>query len=92
MIDKVRAKFHVSQKTEFKEPAGSASISLRAVHKYDPDETKKTGCCTQTCEENKIFGELTPMGTCEMTIRNPVAAAYFKIGKEYYLDFTEASE
>lgn len=41
-------------------------------------------------EENKTFSTYTPTGELKMTITNPAAMDFFKIGKEYYLDFTPA--
>ena len=41
--------------------------------------------------ENNKFWDASPSGKLELGMINPEAAAYFKIGKEYYIDFT-ASE
>jgi hypothetical protein len=46
----------------------------------------------QRASENAIFGFWTPSGECAMTIRNPAASAFFKPGKKYYVDFTEAPD
>ena len=43
-------------------------------------------------EENKSFWKYTPNGYLELDTVNPVAANMFEKGKEYYLDFTPASE
>lgn len=44
-------------------------------------------------EENKQFTKFTPSGNMEITIENDApAATFFKVGKEYYLDFSAASE
>jgi hypothetical protein len=41
--------------------------------------------------ENQRFHKYTPSGRLEITIDNPSAAEYFQLGKQYYLDFTEAT-
>ena len=40
-------------------------------------------------DENAIFGLYTPNGSLTMTVYNDDVV--FELGKEYYLDFTEAS-
>lgn len=43
--------------------------------------------------ENADFSIATPWGTCEMGITGDVpAASFFKPGKKYYLNFTEAPD
>ena len=42
-------------------------------------------------EENKSFSLWTPSGKLELSITNPAAIDFFKPGKEYYLDITEAT-
>lgn len=72
----MRAKFYVYSKTEF---SGNESVQvvLQAV--------------TRTSPENESFWKWTPSGKLEMSIK-PEAAAFFIIGKEYYLDFTRVAE
>lgn len=41
-------------------------------------------------EDNNQFSEATPYGVMEMMVNNPNAKDFFKVGKNYYLDFTEA--
>lgn len=41
--------------------------------------------------ENKDFWSATPSGTLEICISNPNTVDYFELGKEYYLDFSEAN-
>lgn len=41
-------------------------------------------------EENKKFYTNTPGGSILLNVVNPEAAKQFEIGKEYYVDFTEA--
>lgn len=40
--------------------------------------------------ENNEFNEATPSGQLKMTIDSSKAKGYFKPGKDYYLDFSEA--
>lgn len=53
-------------------------VTLRAVYSEDPEH------------ENKAFWEATPSGEIEMHITEPDAADFFKLGREYYVDFTPA--
>lgn len=46
----------------------------------------------QRASENAIFGYWTPNGEVNLTIRNEAASAFFKPGKKYYVDFTEAPD
>lgn len=43
-----------------------------------------------TTEENKKFAKYTPSGQLTMQVDNPPAQEFFKLGKTYYLDFSEA--
>jgi len=43
-------------------------------------------------EENKTFSKYTPSGKIALTITNEQAYDFFKIGKEYYIDFTKAED
>lgn len=62
-----------------------AQISLGAV--YEPLDYAQR---IQT--ENAIFGMATPCGSVSLSIANPAAAEFFKAGKKYYVDFTEAPD
>jgi hypothetical protein len=44
---------------------------------------------TKTSPENEAFWKYTPSGKVEMTIRKE-AGDLFKVGQEYYVDFTPA--
>lgn len=75
----VRAKFRVSSIESYsKDPAGQKKIRLFAV--YDDG-----------VEENRRFAKYTPNGSMEITIDNPPAAAFFEIGREIYVDFSEVA-
>lgn len=41
-------------------------------------------------EENESFWRYTPAGELSLHIDNPAALDQFEMGKEYYLDITEA--
>jgi hypothetical protein len=40
--------------------------------------------------ENKEFYKYSPSGAIELGTVNEAAAAMFEVGKEYYVDFTQA--
>jgi hypothetical protein len=39
-------------------------------------------------EENKSFALYTPSAKIEMMVNNPVIADKFKVGQEYFVEFT----
>lgn len=41
-------------------------------------------------KDNKDWSRWTPSGSLTMSITNPSAFDWFEVGKEYYLDFSEA--
>ncbi len=43
-------------------------------------------------EENRAFYDATPAGSIELSVINPVTAAPFEIGREFYVDFTPAND
>ena len=43
-------------------------------------------------EENKSFWQYTPAGEITLNITNERAIELFKLGEEYYVDFTSANE
>lgn len=73
-MDKVRAKFKVNA---ILPGYGKQSvIHMNAVYSSEP------GC------ENKIFTDATPSAYMSICIEKEETAAFFEMGKEYYLDFT----
>lgn len=57
-----------------------ASVHMQAVYSNDPTS------------ENKSFTDYTPSANLTIAIqKDKPAAAFFSVGKEYYLDFTEAA-
>ncbi|MEH2293827.1 hypothetical protein [Nostoc sp.] len=72
----MRAKFQVASVSRFADFDG-VEVKLRPV--------------IDDYEENKKFWKYTPQGKLEVTITNPNAVEFFEVGKEYYLDFSEAT-
>lgn len=72
----VRAKFTCIEKAPSVSGDGY-TISLQTVYSDSP--------------ENASFFKWTPFGQLRMGTINPVAAAEFEVGKEYYIDFTKAN-
>lgn len=74
----VRAKMRVVRRSEVDWATFVRVVVLQAVY---GDGT-----------ENKSWSEATPSGQIELTITNPAAHEQFKLGKEYFVDFTPAGE
>lgn len=70
----VRAKVKCTAITEFE---GSRQVKLAAVYGKDGSE-------------NASWSKYTPAGSIELSITNPDAYEQFKVGAEYYVDFTPA--
>lgn len=73
----VRAKFKVTGKERIQEGDDGMTIQLHPVY---------TGSL-----ENQEFYKWTPGGNISMSTVNAKAAEYFVVGREYYVDFTEAN-
>lgn len=73
----VRAKFMLQEVRHHHWNKDSVTLILRP--QYDT-----------TIEEDKRFAKATPSGELSMQVDNPPAAAFFELGKTYYLDFTKA--
>lgn len=71
----VRAKFKVRSVVEYE--GGNKEAQLEAV--------------TTGSAENAEFFKWTPSASIKLSTLNPTAAAYFVPGKEFYVDFTEAT-
>lgn len=74
-MDKVRGKFKVTGTKKYENP-GTAFVFGAISDSSTP--------------ENELYHKYTPMGNLEMFVTNPSAEEFFKLGKSYYLDFTEA--
>lgn len=82
----VRAKFHVTKIEQT--PGSSIGEILSTVHLspvFGASGTPKDN------DENKKFFKYTPSGGMTLGTVNPKAAEYFVCGREYYIDFTDAT-
>lgn len=63
-----------------------------ARSKYGQEETQviRMSVVMDGSEDNKKFFKWTPSGKIELATVNPEAGNQFELGKEYYVDFTEA--
>lgn len=64
------------------ESLGQNEVSFQTV--YETDETKNAD------PENVRFTEATPWGNIRLGINNKAALDQFKVGDDYYVDFTPA--
>jgi hypothetical protein len=65
------------------------------VTNIDPEHggvTIKLTAVTSGSPENAQFFAYTPSGAISLSTVNTNASAQFEVGKEYYVDFTPASE
>ncbi len=76
----VRAKFIVQsiEKSLGYQGKEVSTIKMAAVYSQDPES------------ENRKFWEASPSGTLVLGVVNSEAAGQFELGREYYLDFSEA--
>lgn len=74
-----------------------AKFYVASVVENDPSNVEDKGYTINLnpvisgSEENKQFYKWTPGGSIQLSTINPIAAAQFEAGKEYYVDFTPAS-
>lgn len=70
-----------------------AKMVCGSVEKTGYDENEQYSIrltpVTSGSEENEKFYKYTPGGTVIMEVVSPEVAQNFKVGAEYYLDFTE---
>lgn len=90
----VRAKFKV---TEIKRGQGSRTTGRKnekGYDEYEPCEMRTIVLSpvysTDPMHENKKFWDATPNGKIELGVVNPGGYEQFELGREYYVDFTEA--
>ena len=67
-------------------------VECLADYGYNLEATLSAVYGGTTNKEDNQFSEATPNGKLTMTISNPAAKGFLKVGKKYYLDFTEAPE
>lgn len=96
-ITRVRAKFTYTGYS-----ASLTNIFNEKTPEGKPDYTKPTRAELRTLKFNPVFGngdpehentkfwQSSPSGELTLGCLNPAAWSLFVIGKEYYLDFTEA--
>lgn len=77
---KVRAKFTVVEKAQRKNYNGELTTTI------------KMSPVTSGSDENKEFYHYTPSGNIDLGTINPKVVDAFDIGKEYYVDFEEATD
>jgi hypothetical protein len=73
----VRAKFQVTEKTQY--AWNKNSVRIKLTPQYD-----------QTIPEDQRFAQATPSGEFWMQVDNPAAAEALELGKTYYIDLTPA--
>jgi hypothetical protein len=92
---KVRAKFSVTKVAEFGDYNGNRQEILRV----NGDKYESTGIPIREITlsvvydngvdaENASFAEATPNGSMTFTLNNPDCADEFKVGDNYYIDFS----
>lgn len=84
MAPTTRCKFRVNSIETFG-PGAGAKVKLSAIY---PD-AERDGYAH---DENHAFFNATPSGLIELTIQNPYGAELFQPGKDFYVDFEEASK
>jgi hypothetical protein len=68
-----------------------AKFRCNSIEENEWDKKVRMTPVMDGSDENKDFNTATPSGNLEVAIHGEVpAASFFKIGKEYYMDFTEA--
>lgn len=76
---KMRAKMRLSGVTSHS--ADSETLMLNAVCKSD-------GYPADGSDENNNFARWTPSAELRMTVNNPALIGQYKVGQEFYVDFT----
>lgn len=74
----VRAKFQLQQITESAHSSGKTF--------------KFTAVSADGIPENERYHKYTPSGTIELWVDNPPAVEQWKLGEQYYIDFTPATK
>ncbi len=70
-----------------------AKFQCNSIEDFGYSKTAKLTAVCGNQGENKDFTEATPWGELKIMIQGNVPAADFiKVGKSYYLDFSEAPE
>lgn len=68
-----------------------AKFKVNSIEENEWDKKVKMSAVIGSEGENKDFNDATPSGELEISIHGSVPASnFFTIGKDYYMDFTEA--
>lgn len=51
-----------------------------------------TGSGSDEMDEDEVFNRSTPVGSCDLTILNPLAAEQFQVGEHFYVRFSAADQ
>ena len=87
-IEKVRAKVRVHEITELQGWDSKTQKSVPAKR----FKMQIVGYAGQESEENKFYNHISGGTNIELQTINPNVFAYFKVGGEYYVDFTVVPE
>ena len=77
----MRAKMRVMNVDDSYE--GQEELTFSAVAKSEPYDEEGS-------DENNSYARWTPSANLTMTVQNPALFGQYKVGDEYYLDFTKA--
>ena len=69
-----------------------AKFYCDSVEDDDYGQNVKLSAVYSGTPEDNQFSEATPAGELTMTISNENAKGFLKVGKKYYLDFSEAPD
>ena len=78
----VRAKFRCTEKT--------SSTTTDAYGEPKPVDQERVKLQAVMGPGNEEWSRWTPSGTLELNISNPAALEQFKVGQDYFIDFTPA--
>jgi hypothetical protein len=87
----VRAKFKCITIREHENYSDGAKNDLKTVN-FAPMITLAHNISDDDGEKNQVFGTHSGFGHIELAIDNANASDQFKIGKCYYVDFTEVEK
>jgi hypothetical protein len=79
----MRAKLRLSSVEPIGDPVSHEQLTFNAVGSvwpYPPDGS----------DENNTFAKWTPSAELKMSVANPALHGQFKVGQEFYVDFTPA--
>lgn len=88
----MRAKFKVNSITKSHDMNKKADAPEHSVYPRDwePREIHTVHLSAVSDDANKTWAKFTPSGSLQITINNPDAVGFLKLGESYFLDFTVA--